>query len=148
MDMMSPEEIQNQIDAFHNFEKMNEKNNINDNVDKPKKKKKNKKKDKEFNFEEIEKQNDKPKKKGKKSKQIGGKSFKNKISNDEDDKFFGEEEYYTGKKNMNLHNIKCDIPPNEYKNYNNVINNYNYGFDNNIEDDMIQEAIKRSLEEK
>ena len=46
---------------------------------------------------------------------MGGKNFKNKISkNDEDDKFIGEDEYYTGKKNMNLHNIKCDIPPNEY----------------------------------
>lgn len=150
MDMMlSPEEIQNQIDAFNNFEKMNENNNINNNNDKPKKKKKNKKKDKEYDFEEIEKQNEKPKKKGKKSKQMGGKNFKNKISkNDEDNKFIGEDEYYTGKKNMNLHNIKCDIPPNEYKNYNNVINDYNYGFDYNLEDNMIQEAIKRSLEDK
>ena len=150
MDMMyPPEEIQNQIDAFKNFEKMNENNNINNNTDKPKKKKKNKKKYKEYDFEEFEKQNEKPKKKGKKSKQVGGKNFKNKISkNDEDNKFIGEDEYYTGKKNMNLHNIKCDIPPNEYKNYNNVINNFNYGFDNNLEDDMLQEAIKRSLEEK
>ena len=150
MDMMfSPEEIQNQINALNNYEKMNENNNINNNNDKPKNKKKNKKKDKEFNFEEFEKLNEKQKKKGKKSKQVGGKNFKNKISkNDEDDKFIGEDEYYTGKKNMNLHNIKCDIPPNEYKNYNNVINNFNYGFDNNLEDDMLQEAIKRSLEEK
>ena len=150
MDMMfSPEEIQNQINALNNYEKMNENNNINNNNDKPKNKKKNKKKDKEYNFEEFEKLNEKQKKKGKKSKQVGGKNFKNKISkNDEDDKFIGEDEYYTGKKNMNLHNIKCDIPPNEYKNYNNVINNYNYGFDYNLEDNMIQEAIKRSLEDK
>ena len=146
MDMMyTPEEIQNQIDALKNFEKMNENNNINNNTDKPKKKKKNKKKDKEYDFEEFEK----PQKKGKKSKQVGGKNFKNKISkNDEDNKFIGEDEYFTGKKNMNLHNIKCDIPPNEYKNYNNVITNFNYGFDNKLEDDMLQEAIKRSLEEK
>ena len=150
MDMMfSPEEIQNQINALNNYEKMNENNNIINNIDKPKNKKKNKKKDKEYNFEEFEKLNEKQKKKGKKSKQVGGKNFKNKISkNDEDDKFIGEDEYYTGKKNMNLHNIKCDIPPNEYKNYNNVINNYNYGFDYNLEDNMIQEAIKRSLEDK
>ena len=150
MDMMfSPEEIQNQINALNNYEKMNENNNINNNNDKPKNKKKNKKKDKEYNFEEFEKLNEKQKKKGKKSKQVGGKNFKNKISkNDEDDKFIGEDEYYTGKKNMNLHNIKCDIPPNEYKNYNNAINNYNYGFDYNLEDNMIQEAIKRSLEDK
>ena len=150
MDMMfSPEEIQNQITALNNYEKMNENNNIINNIDKTKNKKKNKKKDKEYNFEEFEKLNEKQKKKGKKSKQVGGKNFKNKISkNDEDDKFIGEDEYYTGKKNMNLHNIKCDIPPNEYKNYNNVINNYNYGFDYNLEDNMIQEAIKRSLEDK
>jgi hypothetical protein len=150
MDMMfSPEEIQNQINALNNYEKMNENNNINNNNDKPKNKKKNKKKDKEYNFEEFEKLNEKQKKKGKKSKQVGGKNFKNKISkNDEDNKFIGEDEYYTGKKNMNLHNIKCDIPPNEYKNYNNVIYNFNYGFDNKLEDDMLKEAIKRSLEEK
>ena len=149
----TPEEIQNQINAFNKFENMNKINNNNININnKQKKKKKKNKKFKEINLEESGKQDEIKNKKGKKIKipHGGGKNNKN-INKDEeeDNKYFDEDEYYTGKKNINLHNLKWDIPSDKYKNYNNIPNNYyDYGLDYNLEDNLLEEAIQRSLKEQ
>ena len=50
-------------------------------------------------------------------------------------------------KNTDLHSIKWDIPSEKFKNYNNI-KNYDNGFDNKLEEKMLQEAIKLSLKEK
>lgn len=148
----TPEELQNQINALNKFEEMNNKNNeniiINDD-NRKKKKKKNKRKDSDE--KESEKQAEIKTKKGKKMKynNVGGKKAKNNKldKKKEDDKYYDEDEYVTGKKNNDLHNIKWDIPPEKFKNYNKV-DDINYGFEYNLEENMLQEAIKRSLMEK
>lgn len=146
----TPEELQNQINALNKYEEMNKINNDNNKINDDKQKKKKKKnKWKNLDEKEFEKQTEIKTKKGKKIKisNTGGKKAKNNIidKEKEDDKFFDEDEYYTGKKNKDLHKIKYDIPQDKFKNYNKVAN-YNYGFEyNNIEENMVQEAIKRSL---
>ena len=147
-DFYTPDEIKSQIKEFNRLEKLNYINNLNNNNDiKQNKKKKNKKKDKEKEDEkEFINQNEIKIKKGKKNK--NQKNLKNKINKDEEDnKYFDDEEYYNKKKNNDLHSIKWDIPPEKYKNYNNT-KNYDYGFDYNLEEKMLQEAIKLSLKEK
>ena len=140
----SPQELQNQIKVLNKFEKMNKINEINNNI-KNKKKNKNKNKgNKDEKEEEFKIQNEIKNKKGKKNK-VHKNSKLNK--NEDDNKYYGEEEYFPGNKNMDLHNIKWDIPPDKYKNYNNV-GNYDYGVDYNLEENLIQEAIKLSLIEK
>jgi len=53
------------------------------------------------------------------------------------------------RKKINLHNIKFDLPPEEYENYNKGKNVYHYDYNNFIlEENMIQEAIKQSLLDK
>ena len=144
----TPEEIKDQIKEFNRYKKINYINNLSNNNNNDKKKKKNKNKDKEDKKEEIEKLNEDKNKKGKKGK-IQKNYKNNKIhKDDEDNKYFDEDEYYEGKKNINLHDVKWDIPPDKYKNYNNITNyDYNYGY-NNLEEELLQEAIKLSLKEK
>ena len=139
----TPEEIKDQIQALNRYEKINYISNIN-NKEKKKKKNKNKEKEdkKEDKKEEIEKFNTDKNKKGKKGK--AQKYLKsNKVGNNE---YFDEDEYYEGKKKINLHDVKWDIPPDKYKNYNNLPN-YDYGY-SNLEEKLLQEAIKLSLKEK
>ena len=133
----SPQELQNQINAINKFEKMNNINEINNNNIKHKKKNKNKNKQYKVEKDELKMENEIKNKKGKKLK-----IHKN-SKNEDDNKYFEEEEYFPGNKNINLHNIKWDIPSDKYKNYNNV-GNYDY----NLEDNLIKEAIKLSLIEK
>ena len=60
-----------------------------------------------------------------------------------------DEDYLPPKKKMNLHNIKFDIPPEEYQNYNKSKKNNDYGYNDFIEEEnMILEAMKLSLIEK
>ena len=143
-DFYTPQEIKNQIKAFNRFEKINYINNNNDDNNKQKKRnKKNKNKEKEKEVKEKENENEIKPKKGKKFKNL-----KNiKINKNEDNKYFDEEDYYIGNKNLDLHNIKWDIPPDKFKNYNNV-KTYDYGLDYNLEENLLQEAIKLSLIEK
>ena len=148
----TPEELQDQVNALNTFEEINNKNNenININDDKQKKKKK-KKKWRDLDEKESEKQAEIKTKKGKKIKNanVGGKKANNNKldKKKEDDKYYDEDEYVTVKKNNDLHNIKWDIPPEKFKNYNKV-DDINYGFEYNLEENMLQEAIKRSLMEK
>jgi hypothetical protein len=148
----TPEELQDQVNALNTFEEINNKNNENIiiNDDKQKKKKK-KKKWKDLDEKESEKQAEIKTKKGKKIKNanFGGKKVNNNKldKKKEDDKYYDEDEYVTVKKNNDLHNIKWDIPPEKFKNYNKV-DDINYGFEYNLEENMLQEAIKRSLMEK
>ena len=141
--LYTPEEVKDQIKALNRYEKMNYINN-----NKNKKKKKNKNKEKADKKEEIEKSISEKAKKGKKGKTQ--KNYKNnKINKDVKDRgYFDDDEYYEGKKKINLHDVKWDIPPDKYKNYNNIENNnYNYNY-YNLEEKLVQEAIKLSLKEK
>ena len=141
--IFSSHEIQSQIKAFNKFEqKKNKENNIKKEEDK-KEKKKNKKK-KELEKEEEKKEDDKinnKKKKGKKNR-----TNQNNKNNKGEDYFDEEDDYYPSKKKINLHNIKFDIPPEEYQNYNKNVNPYNYAYNDLItEENMILEAMKQSL---
>ena len=142
----SSHEIQSQIKALKKFENKKINENINKKVEDKKEKKKNKKKklkEKEDSKEEDNKINNKNKK-GKKNKITQNKINKN--SNDYPDD--EEEDFYTTKKKINLHNIKFDLPPEEYENYNKG-NVYNYEYNDFImEENMILEAMKQSLIDK
>jgi len=83
----------------------------------------------------------------KKKKNKGG---QNKVSKKNKDYSDDEEDYYTFTNKINLHNIKFDLPPEEYENYNNNRKNINkYEYNNYfLEENMIQEAIKKSLVDK
>ena len=143
----SSHEIQNQIKALKKYEnkKNNEENNKNTEDKKEKKKNKKKKlKEKEEEKEEDNKINNKNKK-GKKNKATRNKTYNINVKDYSDD----DEDYYPPKKKINLHNIKFDLPPEEYENYNKGKNVYNYDYNNFIlEENMIQEAIKQSLLDK
>lgn len=103
--------------------------------------KKKKEKEKEDEKEEEIKINNK-KKKGKKNKFGNNKKKHDEFSDDDED-------YLPPKKKMNLHNIKFDIPPEEYQNYNKGKKNNDYGYNDFIsEENMILEAMKLSLIEK
>ena len=153
LDMIfSSKEMYYQIKALKKFEdkKNNELINKKEEEDtKEKKNKKNKKKkgkvkEKEDEKEENNKNNNK-KKKGKKNKNSQNNNNKNfeDYSDDEDD------DYFPTKKKANLHNIKFDLPPEEYENYNKVKNVYNNKYNDFIsEENMILEAIKKSLVDK
>ena len=81
-------------------------------------------------------------KKGKKNKFGTNKKKHDEFSDDDED-------YLPPKKKMNLHNIKFDIPPEEYQNYNKGKKNNDYGYNDFIsEENMILEAMKLSLIEK
>ena len=140
--IFSSHEIQSQIKAFNKFEqKKNKENNNQKEEDKKEKKKNKKKKEKE---EEEEKKEDvkinNKKKKGKKNKV--NHNNKNKIAED----YFDEDDYFQSQKKIDLHNIKFDIPPEEYQNYNKNTNLYNYEYNNFIlEENMVLEAMKQSL---
>ena len=144
--IFSSHEIQSQIKAFNKYEQKKNKENNNQKEEDKKEKKKNKKKkeqekqkEKEEEKKEEAKINNK-KKKGKKNKV--NQNNKNKIAEDYSD----EDDYYPSQKKVNLHNIKFDIPPEEYQNYNKNINQYNYEYNNFIlEEDMVLEAMKQSL---
>ena len=137
----SSHEIQDQIKALKKFEKKKNDENIDKKLeDKKEKKKKKKKKEKEEEKEEDNKINNKNRK-GKKNKITQNKNNKNYKDDSED-----EDDYYTTKKKINLHNIKFDIPPEEYENYNKGKNVYNYELNDFIlEENMILEAMKQSL---
>ena len=144
--IFSSHEIQSQIKAFNKYEQKKNKENNNQKEEDKKEKKKNKKKkeqekqkEKEEEKKEEAKINNK-KKKGKKNKV--NQNNKNKIAEDYSD----EDDYYPSQKKVNLHNIKFDIPPEEYQNYNKNINQYNYEYNNfMLEEDMVLEAMKQSL---
>ena len=142
----SSQEIQKQIKALKKYEnkKKDEENNKQKEEKKEKKKNKKKKlKEKEDEKEEDNKINNKNKK-GKKNK-----TTQNKINKINGKDYSDEEDYYIPKKKINLHNIKFDLPPEEYENYNKGKNVYNYDYNNFIlEENMIQEAIKQSLLDK
>ena len=146
--IFSEKEFQSQINILNKFDKNNNIKNLNKDIsNKQNKKKKKKNRRKEDKGEENENKTQiKDKKYKKKIVLGGGKSKINKEEDDDDDKLFEEDEYYAGKKNLNLHNIKCDIPPDKFKNYNNI--NLNYGFEYNLEEALIEEAIKLSLKEQ
>ena len=141
--IFSSHEIQSQIKAFNKFEQKKNKENNNQKEEDKKEKKKNKKK-KEKEKEEEEKKEDvkinNKKKKGKKNKV--NHNNKNKIAED----YFDEDDYFQSQKKIDLHNIKFDIPPEEYQNYNKNTNLYNYEYNNFIlEENMVLEAMKQSL---
>ena len=149
----SPQELQDQIRALKKFEKMNkinENNNLYNNNIKHKKKNKNKNKqnEDEDEKEEFKIQKEMKNKKGKKIKvQKNMKNIKLNKDEEEDNKYYDDEGYYPANKSENLHNIKWDIPPDKFKKYNNPRNN-DYEINYNLEENLIQEAIKRSLKEK
>lgn len=135
--IVTEKEIENQTNPLNKFEKSK---NINNNINyKQMKKKKKKNNQKEEEKEEIQIKN----KRDKKKVAFGG--GKNKLNKEDDYKFLEEDEYYSGQNNLNLHNIKYDIIPDKFKKYNNI--NFNHGFDN-LEEDLLQEAIKLSLKEQ
>ena len=140
--IFSSHELQNQIKAFNKFEEKKNKENNNKKEEDKKEKKKNKKKkeqEKEKEEEKLEeiKLNNK-KKKGKKNKV--NQSNKSKMAED----FSEEDDYFPSQKKINLHNIKFDLPPEEYQNYNK--NTYNYKCNDFIlEENMLIEAMKQSL---
>ena len=142
----SSHEIRDQIKALKKYE--NKKNNEEEHkiFEDKKQKKKNKKKklkEKEDEKEEDNKINAKIKKKK-------NKTGHNKINKNCKDYSDDEEDYYNFKNKINLHNIKFDLPPEDYENYNNnkkKIYNYEYN-DYFLEENMIQEAIKKSLLDK
>ena len=144
--MFSSHEILAQIKALNKYEKKKNTENNNKNEENKKEKKKNKKKkekdkEKEDEKEEEIKINNK-KKKGKKNKFGNNKKKHDEFSDDDED-------YLPPKKKMNLHNIKFDIPPEEYQNYNKGKKNNDYGYNDFIEEEnMILEAMKLSLIEK
>ena len=142
--IFSSHEIQSQIKAFNKFEQKKNKENNNQKEEDKKEKKKNKKKKEKEKEEEEEKKEDvkinNKKKKGKKNKV--NHNNKNKIAEDYSD----EDDYFPSQKKINLHNIKFDIPPEEYQNYNKNTNLYNYEYNNFIlEENMVLEAMKQSL---
>lgn len=134
----TPEEIRNQKHALHEIEKMN-------NMNKNKKNKKgNKKKEKEDKEEEQINHINIKTKKGKNikiMKKNNNNKKENKYINDEND----DNDIYQ-KKNLNLHNIKFDLPPDEYMNYNEKMNKYQMEY--NLEQQLIEEVIKNSLKEQ
>ena len=134
-------EIKNQKKMLNHFEKINK--NKEDKKEDKKEKKKNKKKNKKEKEEQKEEEKQLTNnKKGKKTKL----NQNNKILNK--DEIFDEDENDShGNKKINLHNLKFDIPPEEYENYNNPKYNYNYGYID-YEEKMINEAIKLSLLDK
>jgi len=143
----SSQEIQKQIKALKKYENKKKDEENNKQLEDKKEKKKNKKKklkEKEDEKEEDNKINNKNKK-GKKNKTTQNKINKINGKDYSDD----EEDYYIPKKKINLHNIKFDLPPEEYENYNKGKNVYHYDYNNFIlEENMIQEAIKQSLLDK
>ena len=141
--IFTSKEINSQIKALNKYEKKKEIENKNQIVEDKKEKKKNKKK-KEKEKEEEKKEEEikikSKKKKGKKNKTI--QNNKNKKC----DELSDEDDYYSMQKKMNLHNIKFDLPPDEYQNYNKNKNVYNNDYNNFIlEEKMVMEAIKQSL---
>lgn len=145
MDMnFTPKEINSQIKALNKFEKKKEMENQNKNVEDKKEKKKNKKKKEKEKEKEDEKEEEikikYKKKKGKKNKAMQNNK------NTKCDELSDEDDYYPAHKKMNLHNIKFDLPPDEYQNYNKNKKFYSNEYNNYIlEEKMVMEAIKQSL---
>ena len=77
-------------------------------------------------------------------------NFKGEVfSNFNDDGLDEDYDNYFPKKNLNLHNIKCGIPENNYQKYNNESqNNFIYNEQYFYEDEILKEALKLSLIEK
>ena len=153
--VMSSKEMYYQIKALKKFEDKKNKEINNKKVEdkkvedkkeqknKKNKKKKEKEKEKEDEKEE-ETKNNKKNKRGKKNKIIQNKNNKDMKDYSDDD-----ENYYPSNKKRNLHNIKFDLPPEEYENYNKKIKALNYEYNSlRLEEEMISEAIKQSLIEK
>ena len=142
----SSHEIRDQIKALKKYEDKKNNEEIHKKLEDKKEKKKNKKKKlKEKEDEKVE--DTKINNKIKKKKNKGG---QNKVSKKNKDYSDDEEDYYTFTNKINLHNIKFDLPPEEYENYNNNRKNINkYEYNNYfLEENMIQEAIKKSLVDK
>lgn len=143
--MYTEKEIQNQKKMLNHFERINkEKEDKKEDKKEKKKNKKKKNKEKEDEKEEEIKLNNNKNKKGKKNKQTQNNKTQNHKNNIYNEDEYEYEYYFAGNKKMNLHNIKFDIQPEEYKNY----NNYNHGYNNDYEEKMIREAIKLSLLDK
>lgn len=148
--ILTPKEMNNQIKAMKQFE--DKKNNeITDKKveDKKEKKKKKNKKDKEMEKEDVKEEDskkNKKNKKGKKNKNVQNKYNKNlEEYSDEEDNY----NYNPTKKKIDLHNLKFDLLPEEYRNNNKNKNLNNNGYNNFIlEEKMILEAINQSLLDK